>query len=87
MILRPQYAKQLERINTTSTVISLTNLAERRRHSSRRARQRHSGISGAAMLVPVFLIGFPLFDVPRLTTVEAIGTSLFLETSGFGTGL
>lgn len=46
-----------------------------------------SGISGAAMLIPVFLIGFPLFDVPRLTTVEAIGTSLFLETSGFGTGL
>jgi uncharacterized membrane protein YfcA len=46
-----------------------------------------SGISGAAMLIPVFLIGFPLFDVPRLTTVAAIGTSLFLEMSGFGTGL
>src|SRR5680860_904843 len=46
-----------------------------------------SGISGAAMLIPVFLIGFPLFDVPALTTVEAIGTSLLLETSGFGTGL
>jgi len=46
-----------------------------------------SGISGAAMLIPVFLIGFPLLDVPRLTTVEAIGTSLFLETSGFGMGL
>jgi uncharacterized membrane protein YfcA len=46
-----------------------------------------SGISGAAMLIPVFLIGFPLFDVPRLSTVEAIGTSLLLETSGFGTGL
>ncbi len=46
-----------------------------------------SGISGAAMLIPVFLIGFPLLDVPRLTTVEAIGTSLLLETSGFGTGL
>ena len=46
-----------------------------------------SGISGAAMLIPVFLIGFPLFDIPRLTTVEAIGTSLLLETSGFGTGL
>ncbi len=46
-----------------------------------------SGISGAAMLIPVFLIGFPLFDVPPLTTVEAIGTSLLLETSGFGTGL
>lgn len=46
-----------------------------------------SGISGAAMLIPVFLIGFPLFDVPRLTPVAAIGTSLFLETSGFGTGV
>lgn len=46
-----------------------------------------SGISGAAMLIPVFLIGFPLLSVPALTTVEAIGTSLLLETSGFGTGL
>ena len=46
-----------------------------------------SGISGAAMLTPIFLIGFPLAGVPRLTTVAAIGTSLFLETSGFGTGL
>ena len=46
-----------------------------------------SGINGAAMLIPVFLIGFPLLSVPPLTTVEAIGTSLLLETSGFGTGL
>lgn len=46
-----------------------------------------SGISGAAMLIPVFLIVFPLIGVPRLTTVEAIGVSLLLETSGFGTGL
>ena len=46
-----------------------------------------SGISGAAMLTPVFLIGFPLLGVPRLTTVAAIGTSLLLETSGFGTGV
>lgn len=46
-----------------------------------------SGISGAALLTPTFLIGFPLFSVPRLGTVAAIGTSLFLETSGFGTGL
>lgn len=46
-----------------------------------------SGISGAAMLIPVFLIAFPLLGVPQLTTVEAIGTSLLLETSGFGTGL
>ncbi len=46
-----------------------------------------SGISGAAMLTPVFLIGFPLLHVPRLTTVEAIGTSLLLETAGFGAGV
>lgn len=46
-----------------------------------------SGISGAALLTPVFLIGFPLLGVPRLSTVEAIGTSLLLETSGFGAGV
>ncbi len=46
-----------------------------------------SGISGAAMLTPFFLIGFPLLGVPTLTTVAAIGTSLFLETSGFGSGV
>lgn len=46
-----------------------------------------SGISGAALLIPVFLIGFPLAEVPGLTTVEAVGTALFLETSGFGMGL
>jgi uncharacterized membrane protein YfcA len=46
-----------------------------------------SGISGAALLTPTFLIGFPLLGVPRLTTLAAIGTSLLLETSGFGTGL
>ena len=46
--------------------------------------QRHQR---AALLTPTFLIGFPLFSVPRLTLVAAIGTSLFLEASGFGTGL
>ncbi len=46
-----------------------------------------SGISGAALLTPTFLIGFPLFGVAPLSTVAAIGTALFLETSGFGTGL
>lgn len=46
-----------------------------------------SGISGAALLIPVFLIGFPLLNVPRLTTVAAVGTSLILETSGFGMGV
>jgi uncharacterized protein len=34
-----------------------------------------------------FLIGFPLLGVPRLSTVAAIGTSLLLETSGFGAGV
>ncbi len=29
----------------------------------------------------------PVLDVPRLTTVAAVGTSLFLETSGFGMGV
>ncbi len=46
-----------------------------------------SGISGAALMTPVFLIGFPLMGVPPLSTVAAIGTSLFVETSGFGTGV
>jgi hypothetical protein len=45
-----------------------------------------SGISGAALLTPVFLIGLPLLGVPRLSTVAAIGTALLLETSGFGAG-
>ncbi len=48
---------------------------------------RFSGISGAALLTPLFLIGSPLLGVPHLTTVEAIGISLFLETSGFGAGM
>jgi uncharacterized membrane protein YfcA len=46
-----------------------------------------SGISGAALLTPVFLIGFPLLSVPRLSTVTAVGASLLLETSGFGAGV
>lgn len=46
-----------------------------------------SGISGAALMTPLFLIGFPLMRVPRLGTVEAIGAALFLETSGFGAGV
>jgi uncharacterized membrane protein YfcA len=35
----------------------------------------------------VFLIGFPLAGVPRLSTVTAIAASLLLETSGFGAGV
>lgn len=46
-----------------------------------------SGISGAALLTPLFLVGFPIMGVPTLNTVAAIGTSLFLETSGFGTAV
>jgi hypothetical protein len=41
-----------------------------------------SGISGAAMLIPVFLIGFPLFDVPPLTTVEAISEWIVTDEEG-----
>lgn len=46
-----------------------------------------SGISGAALMTPVFLVAFPLMVVPRLSTVAAIGAALFLETSGFGAGV
>lgn len=46
-----------------------------------------SGISGAALMTPLFLIGFPLLGVPQLSTVAAIGAALFLETSGFGMGV
>lgn len=46
-----------------------------------------SGISGAALLTPFFVLGFPVLGVPTLSFVQAIGTSLFLETSGFGSGV
>jgi uncharacterized membrane protein YfcA len=46
-----------------------------------------SGISGAALITPMLLIGFPLLGVPTLSTVAAIGSSLFIETSGFGTAV
>lgn len=45
------------------------------------------GISGAALMTPVFLVGFPLMRVLTLSTVAAIGAALFLETSGFGAGV
>lgn len=46
-----------------------------------------SGISGAALMTPLFLLVFPLLNVPLLGTVGAIGASLFLETAGFGAGV
>jgi len=46
-----------------------------------------SGISGAALIAPLFFVGFPLLGVPTLTTIEAIATALFLETTGFASGV
>ncbi len=46
-----------------------------------------SGISGAALLSPTIIIGFPLLGVPPLTPAAAIGSSLFTEFAGFGSGV
>ncbi len=46
-----------------------------------------SGISGAALLSPVLIIGFPLLGVPTLAPAAAIGSSLFTEFSGFSSGV
>lgn len=46
-----------------------------------------SGISGAALLSPTIIIGFPLLGVPKLAPAAAIGASLFTEFSGFGSGV
>ena len=47
---------------------------------------RCSAASAGRPCSPRCLIGFPLLGVPRLTIVEAIGTSLLLETYRFGAG-
>jgi uncharacterized membrane protein YfcA len=46
-----------------------------------------SGISGAALLSPTLIIGFPLLGIPTLTAAAAIGTRLFVEFSGFASGV
>lgn len=46
-----------------------------------------SGISGAAMLSPVIILGFPLLGVPEIAPAAAIGMSLFTEFFGFGSGV
>ena len=46
-----------------------------------------SGISGAALLSPAIIIGFPLIGVPTIATGAAIGMSLFTEFFGFGSGV
>lgn len=45
-----------------------------------------TGVSGAALLTPFFLIAFPLLGLPKLTPAEAIATALFLEVFGFTSG-
>lgn len=46
-----------------------------------------SGISGAAMLSPAIILGFPLLGVPEVAPAAAIGMSLFTEFFGFGSGV
>jgi hypothetical protein len=46
-----------------------------------------SGISGAALLSPTIIVGFPLLGVPKLAPAAAIGASLFTEFAGFGSGV
>lgn len=46
-----------------------------------------SGIGGAALFIPIFVIIFPLLgDEYRLTTAAAIGTALMTEVFGFSSG-
>lgn len=46
-----------------------------------------SGISGAALMTPMFILVFPWLGVPTLSTIQSIGAALFLETAGFGAGV
>lgn len=46
-----------------------------------------SGISGAALMVPWFIMGFSLLGVPEITTQQAIAASLFLESAAFSIGI
>ncbi|MFQ5562525.1 MAG: sulfite exporter TauE/SafE family protein [Parvularculaceae bacterium] len=47
-----------------------------------------SGIGGAALFTPIFIIIFPLLgpEYPLTSTVAAIGTALLTETFGFSSG-
>ncbi|MEX2515575.1 MAG: sulfite exporter TauE/SafE family protein [Gammaproteobacteria bacterium] len=47
-----------------------------------------SGIGGAAMFMPIFVIGFPLLgpEYPLESAAAAIGVALLTETFGFGSG-
>jgi uncharacterized protein len=46
-----------------------------------------SGISGAAMLSPTIILGFPVLGVPALAAPAAIGMSLLTEFFGFASGV
>lgn len=46
-----------------------------------------SGISGAALLTPVMILGFPFLHVEVLTPAEAVGMSLLTEFFGFASGV
>ncbi len=46
-----------------------------------------SGISGAAMLTPVMILGFPFLQVGILSPAEAVGMALLTEFFGFASGV
>lgn len=46
-----------------------------------------SGISGAALMMPMFIMGFPVLGVPLITAEQAVASSLFLETGAFSIGI
>lgn len=46
-----------------------------------------SGISGAALMLPWFIMGFALLGVPEITAQQAIAASLFLESAAFSIGI
>ena len=45
------------------------------------------GIGGAVLFSPIFIVFFPLFNVPVLTPADAIGAALMTELVGFSSGL
>jgi uncharacterized membrane protein YfcA len=46
-----------------------------------------SGITGAALMMPWFLLGFPLLGVPEITIRQAISAALFLEGAAFSVAI
>ncbi|MFU8765908.1 MAG: sulfite exporter TauE/SafE family protein [Haliea sp.] len=46
-----------------------------------------SGISGAALMFPWFIMGFALLGLPEISIEQAIAASIFLESSAFCIGI